>query len=49
MRTTININAYLIGRMAGLNGIREKSPRVKLGLEALVCRAIPNENDGRRS
>jgi hypothetical protein len=45
----INIEDDLIRRVAGLNGIREKSSPVKFGLETPVCRAISNAEPGGRN
>jgi Arc/MetJ family transcription regulator len=38
MRTTLNIDAELLGRAAELTGLREKTAVVRAGLEALVAR-----------
>lgn len=38
MRTTLNIDATLLGRATELSGLREKTAVVRAGLEALVAR-----------
>ena len=38
MKTTLNIDDALLERAAFLNGILEKDPLVRMGLEALVSR-----------
>jgi hypothetical protein len=38
MRTTLNIEDYLLNNAAELTGIKEKTTLVKLGLEALIAR-----------
>jgi Arc/MetJ family transcription regulator len=38
MRTTLNIEDYLIDKATKLTGIKEKTTLVKLGLEALIAR-----------
>ena len=38
MRTTLNIDAALLGRATELTGLREKTAVVRAGLEALVSR-----------
>lgn len=37
MRTTLNIDEYLVKKAAQLSGIREKTALVKAGLEALIA------------
>ena len=46
MRTTLNIEDTLLERASELTGIKEKTRLVKLGLEALIARRVP---DGSRS
>lgn len=38
MRTTLNIDDYLIKRAVQLTGVQEKTQLVRLGLEALISR-----------
>lgn len=38
MRTTLNIDADLIGKVSKLSGIKDKAVLVRLGLETLIAR-----------
>ena len=38
MRTTLNVDADLLGRAAKLTGVTEKTSLVRMGLEALIAR-----------